>query len=214
MPDDGTLQAGASLVYVDNGDGTISDLVTGLMWEKKGDNGGLHDKDNGYVWTGIGTQETLWDWLDDVNAEGGTGFAGYDDWRIPNAKELQSLVNFQEIPPMTSGAFNTGCTAGVSVLQGSCTAVTAYASSTTWARSTGMAWGVTFYEGLLFPYDKASALRVRAVRAGSSRLPGHRPDHGLHGQQERRHPRRRRSARRRHAAAGGRFLSPTTATAR
>jgi hypothetical protein len=168
VPDDGAVQAGASLSYTDNGDGTITDDNTGLMWEKKGDNGGLHDKDNGYYWSGSGNQETIWDWLDDVNAEGGTGFAGYSDWRIPNAKELQSLVNFQSPPPMTSSAFHSNCVAGATVLTGSCTAVSNYWSSTTWARSTSSAWGVSFYEGLLYPYDKASAPRVRAVRGGGS----------------------------------------------
>jgi hypothetical protein len=168
VPDDGTVQAGASLSYTDNGDGTITDNNTGLMWEKKGDNGGLHDKDNGYPWTGLGSNETVWDWLDDVNAEGGTGFAGYNDWRLPNAKELQTLVNFQNPSPMTSTAFNNNCGAGATVLTGSCTVAGSYWASTTWARSTGMAWGVNFYEGLLYPYDKASGLRVRAVRGGGS----------------------------------------------
>jgi hypothetical protein len=171
VPDDGTVQAGASLSYTDNGDGTITDNNTGLMWEKKGDNGGLHDKDNGYYWSGSGTQETIWDWLDDVNAEGGAGFAGHNDWRIPNAKELQSLVSFENAPPMTSGAFHNNCVAGATVLTGSCTVVGSYWSSTTWARSTSMAWGVSFNEGLLYPYDKASAPRVRAVRGGSSGFP-------------------------------------------
>jgi hypothetical protein len=170
VPDDGTVRAGAALSYTDNGDGTITDPTTGLMWEKKGDNGGLHDKDNGYTWSGIGSQETIWDWLDDVNAEGGTGFAGYSDWRIPNAKELQSLVNFQNGAPMTSTAFNVNCVVGATVLTGSCTAPASYFSSTTWARSTSMAWGVSFYEGLLYAYDKAAGLRVRAVRGGGSGL--------------------------------------------
>jgi hypothetical protein len=168
VPDDGTLQAGATLSYTDNGDGTITDNNTGLMWEKKGDNGGLHDKDNGYPWTGNGTQETIWDWLDDVNAEGGTGFAGYSDWRIPNAKELESLVSFQSAPPMTSAAFHNNCVAGVTVLTGSCTVTSNYWSSTTWPTSPSMAAGVSFYEGLLFVYDKVSAPKVRAVRGGLS----------------------------------------------
>jgi Protein of unknown function (DUF1566) len=36
----------------DNGDGTISDLCTGLMWEKKDQAGGLHDWSSVYPWTG------------------------------------------------------------------------------------------------------------------------------------------------------------------
>jgi len=43
-------QAGATLSYTDNGDGTITDNNTRLMWEKKDDSGGIHDQDNGYTW--------------------------------------------------------------------------------------------------------------------------------------------------------------------
>lgn len=49
---DGAVQAGRALSYTDNGDGTITDNVTGLMWEKKDDSGGIHDKDNDYTWSG------------------------------------------------------------------------------------------------------------------------------------------------------------------
>ncbi|HYD49712.1 MAG TPA: hypothetical protein VEB21_15255 [Terriglobales bacterium] len=41
--------------YIDNGDGTVSDLNTGLVWEKKDDLSGIHDKDNGYSWASSGT---------------------------------------------------------------------------------------------------------------------------------------------------------------
>ncbi len=168
VADDGAVQAGATLSFADNGDGTVTDLNTGLMWEKKGDNGGLHDKDNAYGWTGPGTLETVWDWLDDVNVEGGTGYAGYSDWRLPNAKELESLVAFQLAAPMIETAFNQGCVPGATVITGSCTLSGPHWSSTTWARSTGMGWGVSFYDGSLFPYDKSSGMRVRAVRGGGS----------------------------------------------
>jgi hypothetical protein len=48
------LLAGPALAgsrFKDNGDGTITDTKTGLMWEKKSDDGGIHDKDNKYIWT-------------------------------------------------------------------------------------------------------------------------------------------------------------------
>jgi len=58
--------------YVDNGDGTISDLVTGLMWEK--------DMGDAVTWAeGMAGAE---------NAMTG----GYTDWRMPTMKELFSLI--------------------------------------------------------------------------------------------------------------------------
>src|SRR5437773_1945670 len=46
---DGDLRKGAPLAYVDNGNGTITDVNTGLMWEKLSDDGTVHDKDNLYT---------------------------------------------------------------------------------------------------------------------------------------------------------------------
>src|SRR5256886_17017803 len=48
---DGELRKGAPLAYVDNGDGTVTDVNTGLVWEKLSDDGTVHDKDNMYTWT-------------------------------------------------------------------------------------------------------------------------------------------------------------------
>lgn len=65
--------------FTDNGDGTITDNATGLMW--------MQD-DNG---KGIAWEAAL------AYAEG-AAFAGYDDWRLPDVKELQSIVDYSRSP--------------------------------------------------------------------------------------------------------------------
>ncbi len=172
VPDDGTVQAGKTLNYKDNGDGTITDKVTGLMWEKKSDDGGLHDKDNAYPWSSSGT-DTIWDWLDDVNAEGGKGFARHRDWRIPNVRELQSIVDYEIASPgpTVASAFNTNCINGSTVFTGSCTAAAVYWSSSTYVGNSVLAWVVDFTGGSVLNGDlvgKNNARRVRAVRGGCS----------------------------------------------
>jgi len=164
VPDDGTLQLGAPLAYVDNADGTVTDLNTGLMWEKKSDDGGLHDRDNAYRWSGFGADETIWDWLDDVNAEGGTGFAGHSDWRIPNIRELESILDYGRSPAV-DGAFNNGCSPNCSVLTCGCPHSSSGAwSSTTTAFSGADAWLATTSNATVSLAEKTQARGVRAVR--------------------------------------------------
>jgi hypothetical protein len=71
--------------FVDNGDGTITDLTTGLVW-MQGDNG-----------TGV-------TWEDALAYAESLVFAGYDDWRLPNSKELQSIVDYTRSPSTTGSA--------------------------------------------------------------------------------------------------------------
>ena len=61
--------------FTDNGDGTISDFATGLMWQQA-DDGNTRD------------------WQDALAYAESSDYAGYDDWRLPNAKELQSIVDY------------------------------------------------------------------------------------------------------------------------
>lgn len=70
---------------VDNGDGTVTDRATGLMWQRA---------DSGY---GMFWAEAL------AYAEGAT-LAGYDDWRLPDVKELQSIVDYTRAPDTTGSA--------------------------------------------------------------------------------------------------------------
>lgn len=79
--------------FVDNNDGTISDLATGLMWMK----------DN---------SDTSMIWKDALAYGENSTFAGNSDWRLPSAKELQSIVDYNRSPDATSSAaidpiFNT-----------------------------------------------------------------------------------------------------------
>ncbi len=175
---DGDVQAGAALSYTDNGDGTITDNNTGLMWEKKDDNPTptIHDKDNTYTWsTGTndmdGTITTVFlDTLNDVGGGGASCFAGHCDWRVPNVKELSSIVDYEVFSPSVDSAFHqagtcTGCT-DVTMATCSCTAAEYHWSSTTIATNPSNVWPVTFFNGLVYFDSKTSGLRVRAVRGG------------------------------------------------
>ncbi len=71
--------------FRDNGDGTVSDRATGLMWSKA-------DSKTGMNW------EAALAWVQARNAE---NYLGYDDWRLPNAKELQSIVDYTRAPAVT-----------------------------------------------------------------------------------------------------------------
>ena len=74
--------------FKDNKDGTISDLATGLMWQQS-------DSKKEMSW------EKALSWVQQKNSE---NFLGYSDWRLPNAKELQSIVDYSRSPQSTSSA--------------------------------------------------------------------------------------------------------------
>lgn len=172
---DGAVQAGAALAYTDNGDGTITDNNTGLMWEKKSDDGSIHDWDNTYTWgmttppyTMNGTMVTTFlDTLNDVSGGGASCFAGHCDWRIPNRNELQSIVNSETFTPAVSAAFNTACAPACTVLTCSCTVPSNYWSSTTLTPIPDWAWFVYFDYGHDGGDGKNHLFFVRAVRGGS-----------------------------------------------
>jgi hypothetical protein len=182
---DGDLQRGASRSYTDNGDGTITDNKTGLMWEKKDslDNtpnpSDPHDADNTYTWCadvnpmdGIcdnGTNDMdgtiVTTFLVALNA--GSGFAGHTDWRIPNLSELQSIANYQTAIPAADAVFSANCVASCTVTTCSCTVGGYYWSTTTYQFMPLSAWFVDFFGGFVTVNPKPNANQVRAVRGGS-----------------------------------------------
>ena len=162
---DGDIRAGAVLSYTDNGDGTITDNNTGLMWEKKSNDRSIHNQDLVYFW-----DDAFAVHIAQLNA---TAFAGHTDWRLPNVKELQSIVNYERSGRAVSPAFDTGCFAA------SCTVLTCSCTSGTYWTSTVLApgtifeyqpWAVDFGFGTVKFYDGESPtgdkFHVRAVRGG------------------------------------------------
>src|SRR5206468_1701542 len=98
---DGDLRKGAPLSYTDNGNGTVTDNNTGLVWEKLSRDGSVHDVGNRYTWASAFTGH--------VAMLNSTSFAGHSDWRVPNYKELISILDLQNWNPALSSAFNTNC---------------------------------------------------------------------------------------------------------
>lgn len=79
--------------FIDNGDGTVIDHTTGLIWERQGWPSGR------FVPKGT--------WQDALADCENLILAGYDDWRLPNIRELESLVDFTRYnPTIDSAAFN------------------------------------------------------------------------------------------------------------
>src|SRR5579862_262441 len=160
---DGELQEGVPRNFADNGDGTITDNVTGLMWEKLSADRSIHDYTNTYTW-----YESFTDKIATLNS--GTGFAGYADWRLPNINELQSLANYGTTNPAIDVIyFGALCANFCTAHQCSCTQSYYYWSSTTYDYDSSRAWQVYFLDGSLTFEDKSSPRFVRAVRGNASK---------------------------------------------
>ena len=74
--------------FVDNRNGTITDEATGRMWPKA-DSGAPMDWGKALAW---------------VQTKNSENYLGYDDWRLPDIKELQSLVDYSRAPGVTGSA--------------------------------------------------------------------------------------------------------------
>jgi Protein of unknown function (DUF1566) len=83
----GNLSYGVNL-FQNNGDRTISDLATGLMWPQS-DNGSGLDWEHALAY---------------AQTQNKANFLGHNDWRLPNTKELQSLVDYTRSPGATNAA--------------------------------------------------------------------------------------------------------------
>lgn len=159
--------------FTDNGDGTVCDGFTGLMWEKKtgtvGDPANLadpHNVNNQYRWSAA-TEPTgtlFTDFLAKINKGESVSAdslsvtqAGYTDWRIPNVVELRSiLIAAPDCPsgPCIDGTFGP-------------TLAFLYWSSSSFSSDPTFAWTMNFFTGGdLARASKILPEPVRAVRGG------------------------------------------------
>lgn len=123
--------------FTDHGDGTVTDNLTGLMWTK-----------NANIWGAV-------DWNTAVNNCEGYSLPGYSDWRLPNLRELQSLIDYKNYnPALPSGHPFTN------VPLWSCWSATTYADVTT------SAWTVYLVGGHTGSDAKTSTFFVWPVRGG------------------------------------------------
>lgn len=129
--------------FVDNGDGTVSDTCTGLMWQK--DSMDVNAD-------GQSTVDDYTPWCNALAYCEDLSFAGHDDWRLPNVRELQSIVDYGRAGPSIDPMFGSSAAW--------------YWSSTSYFVYPVGAWVVNFNYGYV-GFDEEGEVNgyVRAVRS-------------------------------------------------
>jgi hypothetical protein len=133
--------------FQDNGDATVTDQSTGLMWARCPE---------GLSGTGCATgAAAAFTWEGALLRARDSGLAGYTDWRLPDIKELSSLVEERCYDPAINLAVFPN------------TPSSGFWSASPGGASSGGAWYVRFYDGYAYGYGRGGyAYRVRLVRSG------------------------------------------------
>ncbi|MCP4293889.1 MAG: DUF1566 domain-containing protein [bacterium] len=148
--DDGDLQKGVATSprFTDNGDQTVTDNLTGLMWAKDAN---------------LNTVRMNWanaiTFANNLTLGSDGSGASYTDWRLPNANELASLIDRSNSKPAlpTGHPFtNVQCTNAETGF---------YWSSTTYAWNETIAWMVSMEFGDVYYYSNYVAYSVWPVRS-------------------------------------------------
>lgn len=153
--------ASAAMSYRNNGDGTISDLITGLMWQR--------DPGSKVSWASANARTSS------VGRVSALTLAGYSDWRLPTIKELYSLIDFNGLNGPTGNIpfINTAYfvfyygdeSAGERLIDAQYATSTRYVSTTMNGADT--AFGVNFADGRIKGYGTSMNMFARYVRGGS-----------------------------------------------
>lgn len=130
----------------DNGNSTISDMITGLVWQKCSYGQSGLDCSGGGAATRTWTQALLYcDGLD---------FAGITDWRLPSVNELKSLILIQTGPPFIDQVIFPE------------TVPSEYWSSSTYTSDISTGWYILFGANSVLKNSKSNDYYVRCVTTG------------------------------------------------
>jgi hypothetical protein len=165
--DDGALQIGVAWPnprFTDNGDGTVTDNLTGLIWLKDAN-----------CASGVRTWATALNDVASLNSTGtmngnncgdiSNGASHQTDWRLPNVREMQSLVHYGFVnPPVPNTAGTARWTAGNPFTNVGTTTI--YWTSTTYAGSAQSAWYLDLGDGGVRRQLKTDLFRLWPVRGG------------------------------------------------
>lgn len=164
--DDGDLERGIAPPaprFTDNSNGTVTDNLTGLIWLKSANCGGT-----GISWTNAFTFTNSL--RDGWTGDGSGGDCGLSDgstagqWRVPNVRELQSLIHYGYGSPALSNTAGTGKWTEGNPFTG--VQSDYYWTSTTFVNGPSMAFSVMFNTGFHSYYGKTSPYWVWPVRGG------------------------------------------------
>jgi hypothetical protein len=140
--------------FLASGDGTVIDQRTRLVWKRCAE---------GQTWDVSSSTCTggpvSYSWADALALAKSTSFAGRSDWRLPNRKELESIVEFCGHSPAINLAIFPA------------TPSERFWSSSTYLPNTGSAWEVYFFDGYAGASNKGLPNYVRLVRDGTSLTP-------------------------------------------
>jgi hypothetical protein len=142
----------------------VRDNHTGLIWEVKTTDGGIHDKDHGYRWGGKTDQVTQqarddgwggfyndWDTLIDGSNNG--SLCGFNDWRVPTLKELMTITHKGTTSPSIDSHYFPNTKSHY------------YWSSLPYAYNSDSAWAVHFATGGDIIDSRALYNALRLVRS-------------------------------------------------
>jgi hypothetical protein len=130
--------------YTDNGNGTVTDNITGLVWQKCS-----MGQNNDSICSGTATTAT---WVHAISYCEALSLGGHTDWRLPNVSALESLVDFSRFNPSINTSFFPG------------TVGNWYWSSSSYVGNTSTAWFVNFSNGYVDYNVKTNGVFVRCVR--------------------------------------------------